>query len=99
MKVKANIKKQASQPDDTLYCIFTNNRQLFDKGQERINRFVSKNVSWEIQKAMPIQMMTAAMSELGKGIVEAAKFAAPVTGFSHEVVHRWAFTYFSRRHR
>ena len=34
------------------------------------------------------------MTELGKGIVEASKFAAAVTGFSHEVVRRWAFAYF-----
>ena len=40
-------------------------------------------------------MMTAAMTELGKGIVEASKFFAAVTGFSHEVVWRWAFAYFS----
>ena len=44
---------------------------------------------------MAIQMMTAAMSELGKGIVEAANFATAVTQFSHEVVRRQAFTYFS----
>ena len=37
---------------------------------------------------MAIQMMTATMSELGKGIVEAAKFATAVTQFSHEVVRR-----------
>ena len=44
---------------------------------------------------MAIQMMTAAMTELNKGIVEASKFAAAVTGFSHKVVRRWAFAYFS----
>ena len=39
--------------------------------------------------------MTSAMTELGKGIIEAANFAATVTGFSSEVVRRWAFVYFS----
>ena len=29
VKVKASIKKQASQPDDTLYCIYTNNKEVF----------------------------------------------------------------------
>ena len=52
-------------------------------------------MSWDIQKALAIQMMTAAMTELDKGIVEASKFAAAVTGLSHEVVGRWAFVYFS----
>jgi len=35
--------------------------------------------------------MIAAMNELGKNIVDAAKFAANVTGFSSEVVRKWAF--------
>ena len=52
-------------------------------------------MSWEIQKALAIQVMTAAMTELDKGIIEASKFAAAVTGFSHKVVRRWAFAYFS----
>lgn len=69
VKVKASIQKQANQPDDTLYRIYTNNKELFTKGQQCINDFVARNVSWEIQKAMAIQMMTPAMTELGKGIV------------------------------
>ena len=95
VKVKASIQKQASQSDDTLYRIYTNNKELFTKGQQCINNYVARNVSWEIQKALAIQMMTAAMTELDKGIVEASKFAAAVTGFSHQVVRRWAFAYFS----
>ena len=43
-------------------------------------------MSWEIQKALAIQKMTAAMLELDERIVEASKFAAAVTGFSHELV-------------
>ena len=81
------LKRQASQSDDTrtLYSIYTKDRELFDKGQEYISNFVSKNVSWEVQKALAIQIMTSAMTELGKGIVDAAKFAATTTGFSQEV--------------
>ena len=52
-------------------------------------------MSWDIQKAVAIQIMTSAMTELGKGIIDAAKFAAATTGFSQEVVHRWAFSYFT----
>ena len=92
VKVKASIKKQVSQP---LYRIYTNNKELFAKGQQCINNFIARNIFWEIQKAMAIQMMTAAMTELGKGIVGASKFSAAVTGFSHEVVRRWTFAYFS----
>ena len=55
---------------------------------------MSKSVSWEVQKAIAIQTMTEAMTELDMGIIEAAKFAASATGFSHEVVRRWAFAFF-----
>ena len=51
-------------------------------------------MSWEVQKALAIQIMTSAMTELGKGIVHAAKFAATTTGFS-QVVRRWAYAYFT----
>ena len=91
------LKRQVSQSDDTrtLYSIYTKDRELFDKGQEYIINFVSKNVSWVVQKALAIQIMTSAMTELGKGIVDAAKFAATTTGFSQEVVRRWAYAYFT----
>ena len=35
------------------------------------------------------------MTELGKGIVDAAKFAAATTDFSQEVICRWAYAYFT----
>ena len=95
-KIKAKLAKNSSKPgNNTLHCIFTKQRELFDKGQECINDFVSKNVSWELEKAIAIQIMTSAMTTLNKGIVDAAKFAATTTGFSHEVIRRWAFGYFT----
>ena len=78
----------------TLQHIYKRERAFFDKGQEYICNFVSKNVSWEVQKVVAIQIMTSAMTELGQGIVDATKFAAATTGFSQEV-RRWAFSYFT----
>ena len=57
-KVKAKLAKNSSKPgNNTLHCIFTKQRELFDMGQECINDFVSKNVSWELQKAIAIQII------------------------------------------
>jgi hypothetical protein len=49
-----SLKEQASHPDDTctLYSIYTKDREIFDKGQDYISNFVSKNVSWEVQKPL-----------------------------------------------
>lgn len=76
------------------YIIYLNNTEVFNKGQEIIKDFVRRNVSWEIQKAIAIQIMAEAMTQLNKGILEAANFAASANGFSQEIVHRWAFAYF-----
>ena len=61
---------------------YTKDRELFDNGQEYICNFVSKNVSWEVQKALAIQTMTSVMTELRKGIVDAAKFDAATNSYS-----------------
>ena len=54
-----------------------------------MSKYVSRNVSWEVQKAIAIQTMTTAMTELGMGVVQAANFAGTLTGFSGQVV--WLF--------
>ena len=94
VRTKQHMQAGSACDDDTLCRIFKNNRELFNNGQEKIKNFVSKSVSWEVQKAMAIQIMTEAMTELDMGIIEAAKLAASATGFSHEVVRRWAFAFF-----
>ena len=90
-KAKAKVTKtQASQPDDTctLHNIYTNDRDLFNSMHKRFCI-----VSWEVQKTFAKQI--SAMTELGEGIIDAAQFAAATTGFSQQVVRRWAFSYFT----
>ena len=58
-----------------------------------IGNFVLKTVFWEVRKALAIQIMTSAMTELGKGIVDAAKFVTATTvfqedGFMHISLHQ-----------
>ena len=86
--VRTKQHMQAGSCDVTLHRIFKNNREVFKKGQEKIKDFVCKNVSWEVQKAIAIQIMSEAMT------VEAAKLAASATGFSQEAVRRRAFDFF-----
>ena len=62
---------------------------LFNKGTEVVSNFVSRNVSWEVQKAIAKQTMTTAMIELGMEVVKAASFAGIRTGFSGQVVRWW----------
>lgn len=53
-----------------------------------VSKYVCRNVSWEVQKAIAIQTMTTAMTALGMGVVQAANFAGVLTGFSGQVVRR-----------
>ena len=76
------------------YSVFTKNKILFNQGKEFVTKYVSRNVSWEVQKAIAIQTMTTAMTELGMGVVKAANFADTLTGFSGQVVRRWASAFF-----
>jgi hypothetical protein len=74
--------------------VFTKNKALFNQGKEFVSKYVSRNISWEVQKATAIQTMTTAMTELGLGVVQAADFAGTLTGFSGQVVRRWASAFF-----
>lgn len=55
--------------------MFTKNKALFNQGSEFVSKYVTRNVSWEIQKAIAIQSTTTAMTELGMGVVQAALLA------------------------
>ena len=89
-KAHAKIVQHKDDQESTLYGVFTKSKVLFNHGKEFVSKYVSRNVSWEVQKAIAIQTMTTAMTELGMGVVQAANFAGTLTGFSGQVVRRWA---------
>lgn len=52
---------------------------------------MSRNVSWEVQKAIAILTMTSAVTDLRMEVVQAANFAGNLTG---QIVRRWASALF-----
>ena len=68
--------------DDSLLHIFKNNSTLFDKGRECVAGYIDRNITFEINKAIAINVMTSAMANLNYGIVQAAELAAHVSGYS-----------------
>ena len=93
-KAHAKIVQCKDSQEGTLYSVFTKNKALFNQGKEFVSKYVSRNISWEVQKAIAIQTMTTAMTELRMGVVQAANFAGTLTGFSGQVVRRWASALF-----
>ena len=57
---KANAKVVQCNPLDsqesacTLYSVFTKNK-IFKQGKEFVTKYISRNVSWEVHKAIAIQ--------------------------------------------
>ena len=94
-KAHAKIVQHKDNQKSTLYSVFTKNKALFNQGKEFVSKYVSRNVSWEVQKAIAIQTMNTAMTELGMRVVQAANFAGILTGFSGQVVRRWASALFA----
>ena len=57
---------------------------------ENLLAYTQRNVSFEIQKAIAITIMTTAIAKLGCSVVDAASRAADCMGFSTERVRKWA---------
>ena len=93
--MKKRQRSDCTRNDDSLLHIFTNNPVVYNKGRECIADYINRNVTLETKKAIAIHVMTSAMSNLECGIVEAAKFASHVSGYSTECVRRWAFSFFT----
>ena len=53
------------------------------------------NVTIEMDKAIPINVIATAIENLSMNIVEAAESAGQVCGHSGQTVHRWAFSFFT----
>ena len=69
-----------------IHCIeYSQTTKSFNKGTEFVGNYVPRNVSWEVQKAIAIQTMNTAMTELVMGIVQSSDFAG---GFSSQIVRR-----------
>ena len=91
VKVKASIKKKASQAD-----LFTQTIRAFYEKAAVHKWFYLLLIMCLVRyrKPWPFKWWLQQW-EFDKGIVEASNFAAAVTGFSHKVVWKWALAYFS----
>lgn len=66
----------------------------FDFGKQKIDEYIEKNITTEMQKAFAIQLFNTATKKWGKGIMETASHTADVTGVPAYTVRIWASEYF-----
>ena len=69
------------------------NKAMISSITETLLTYIQRNVSFEIQKAIAIAVMTTAIGKWGCSVVDAASHAADCTGFSTERVRKWAFAF------
>ena len=74
----------------TLYRLIKNRPSVLDCGGECINGFLERNTTFETQKAFALHVFATAVRVDGAGILAATAEAAKYTGFSSEVIRRWA---------
>ena len=65
------------------------------KINDKLAGYVQRNVSFEIQKALAINIVVTAITKWQCGIIEATKRAADCCGFNAETVRRWISTFVS----
>ena len=63
------------EPCKTLQNLLKKHKSVIDIGKQRIDKYVEKNVSTEMHRALAIQAYTAGVTLWGLGIVEAASRA------------------------
>ena len=85
----------SEKKNDTLYSIYKNSRDAFDKGAEMLLSYVQRNASYEVQKAVAISLMATTMTTFGDDMSTAARVASDYTQFSEHTVHKWASSYFT----
>lgn len=79
---------------NTLRQILNKHNPAFEFGKERIDNYIERNITTEMQKAIAIQLFSTATKCWGKGILEAASLAADVTGVSAFTIRKWASEYY-----
>ena len=80
------------EPHITLVQLMHDKSMISDIS-ETLLAYTQRNVSFEIQKAIAITIMTTAIAKWGCSIVEAASRAADCCRFNTERVRQWAFVF------
>lgn len=67
----------------------------FPELSKALGLFLECNLSPDIHKTLVIHVFCQAIFQHGMGIMEASKLSASITGFSEQVIRRWAKEYHS----
>ena len=81
---------QDTQPHPlTLGKILKRRPELLCEGQNVLGKYIERNTTYTIQKAMALNIFSVAVSE-GHGILSACEMAGKCTSFTPRVIRQWA---------
>ncbi len=69
--------------------------RVFKEGGERLEQYIEKNTTAEVQKAFALVIFGKCVTTFKMGIIEATEAASKFSGFSGEVIRRWAMNVFA----
>ena len=78
-------------PPESLFQVIKDRSYSVTSGQYILNKYIERNTTYTIQKAIALNIFSIAILE-GDEILAACRVASKFTGFSAEVIHRWACT-------
>ncbi len=92
--ITSNDPDDVDKPVDTLKRILTHDKATFDNGFDLINTYVEQNIGHEMLKSMVIKVFSTAINSWDMSILQAAQYAADVTGISVYTARKWVATYY-----
>ncbi len=81
-------------PTPSLCNIIRDHPELYRHGMERINGYLARNTSSDIQRAYALKVFHSVQTKWEKGIVESAEIAAELIGVSAQSIRVWAKFFF-----
>ena len=94
---KARWEGQQEEEEEScksLQNLLKRKKSVINVGKEKLDNYVERNVTTDMNKAFSLQVFTAGITLWGLGIIEAASRASDVTGVSAYIIRKWASHYY-----
>lgn len=69
---------------------------IFKVGGKRLEQYIQRNTTAEVQKSFALVIFIKCIVTDKMGIIEATEVSSKFTGFSGEVIRRWAMNIFAK---
>ena len=93
-KARWEVQQEEEESCKSLQTLIKRKKSVINVGKEKLDNYVERNVTTDMNKAFSLQVFTAGITLWGLGIIEAASRASDVTGVSAYTIRKWASHYY-----